>query len=263
VRYRGAPARRYWDLEDSAVVWPALTAGPGDVGRLLTIELGLTFADDWLVVPLDLPGGTIARVLSHVVTDTFGIRQLVRPTTDLDGASTPWHFCELARDASLAGPLVFVPPPASPPLLGPVLDAIALASDDVADVLWAIDRTILGEDGVARTPLAPGASATVAPTIPVYTLGPSLPATSHPYRMRTATAGPELALATAPDVALVARSELPSRIAIGALPSRPVELRVTALLVRATDGSYRRVVRRDVVDTTAPALPVLAFDQVR
>jgi hypothetical protein len=46
--------------------------------RLLAVELGLTFADDWLVVPVDLPAGSLARVVSHVVTDTFGARELGR-----------------------------------------------------------------------------------------------------------------------------------------------------------------------------------------
>ena len=262
VRYRGAPARRYWDLEDSAVVWPALSAGPGDVGRLLAIELGLTFSDDWLVVPLELPRGAVARVVSHVVTDTFGVRILVRGTTDLDAPAT-WHFCELARDAALAGPLVFVPPPAGPPLVGPVLDAIAFAGDDVADVLWAIDRTVLGEDGVPSSSFAPAPTAPATSARPVYTLGPKIPTTMHPYRMTTGTTGVKLVLSSIPGVTLTTRRELPPQIGVGALPSRPVQLQLTAMLQRASDGSYRRTIRHDVVDVPAPVLPPLDFDQAR
>jgi len=262
VRYRGAPARRYWDLEDSAVIWPAVTAGPGDVGRLLMVELGLTFADDWLVVPIELRAGSVARVLSHVVTDTFGVRQLVSPTTDLDGANAAWHFCELARDASLPGPLVFVAPTVNA-LVGPIVDAIDFASDAVANVVWAIDRTILGEDGIGRAPpsaapLAPAAGSTL-----VYTLGPDISATCHPYRLHTGAMGLELALAAIPGQPLVARAELPPTIAIGALPQRAARLQRRATLVRASDGSYHLVVRHDVIDIAPPSLPALAFDQVQ
>jgi hypothetical protein len=261
VQFRGAPARRYWELEDAALCWPAITAGPGDVLRLLAVELGLTFADDWLVVPLDLPSGTLARVASHVVTDTFGIRQLVKSSVDIDGNNAVWRFCELTRDASLAGPLVFVAPAASPRLVGAITDALDLASDDVADILWAIDRTILGEDGIARTP----PTATTAPVTSgstLYQLGPSVAPIYHPYRERTGANGLELALSTVPGAPPLDRPDLPTTIAIGALPTRPVQLQTAAVVMRASDGSYHRVFRHVIADVAASSLPPFDFDQV-
>ncbi len=88
-----------------------IDAGPGDVGRLLFVEYGLTFGDHWLMVPLEAPAGAVLRVTSLSVTDTFGVRQSVRAAADLDAdrGDSSWRFLELSRDAGLDGPLVFIP----------------------------------------------------------------------------------------------------------------------------------------------------------
>lgn len=180
------------------------------------IGLGLTFADDWLVVPIELRTGSVARVLSHVVTDTFGVRQLVSPTNDVDGANAALHFCVLARETSQPGPLVFVAPTSTRSWGQSSTESSSRAMPS-PNVLWAIDRTILGEDGVGRAPpsaapLAPAAGSTL-----VYTLGPNISATCHPYRLHAGAMGLELALAAIPGQPLVARAELPTTIAIGSL----------------------------------------------
>src|SRR6202012_2687775 len=135
---------------------------------------------------------------------------------DIDGNNAVWRFCELTRDASLAGPLVFVAPAASPQLVGPITDAPDPPSDDVAAILWAIDRTVLGEDGIARTPPAP-TTPPVTSGSTQYQLGPALAPIYHPYRERIGPNGLELALSTVPSAPLLDRPDLPTTIAIGAL----------------------------------------------
>jgi hypothetical protein len=49
---------------------------------------------------------------------------------------------------------------------------------------------------------------------------------------------------------------------IHALPHRPMQLRMVAMLVRDADGRYHSVARREVVPAVAPAIPALAFDQL-
>ena len=46
------------------------------------IEYASSYGNDWFVVPLTLPVGSVTRVDSLVVTDTFGVRSLVRPIGD-------------------------------------------------------------------------------------------------------------------------------------------------------------------------------------
>lgn len=62
------------------------------------IEYASTYGNDWFVVPLSLPVGSVTRVDSLVVTDTFGVRSLLRPLGD---PALPNPF--FSRAANLAG----------------------------------------------------------------------------------------------------------------------------------------------------------------
>jgi hypothetical protein len=264
VQFRGSPPRRYWDLEDAAVDWTALATNPGDIGRLLAYHLGITFGDHWLAMPLEIPHGTVSRLRSLVVTDTFGTRFLVRATEELDGLTSParrWRFLQTSLGVGLLGPLVLEPPAVSKPIGERVLAAVDLVRDDIADVLWAIDRTRHGADGEPHTAIMPGPLEDASQTL-AYRLGPAVPPTAHPYRARIGTSGLELARAIVPGEPTVERPDLPATIAIHALPKRTMQLRMVAMLVRGPDGRYHSILRRDVVNAVAPAIPLLAFDQL-
>ncbi|HWU87836.1 MAG TPA: hypothetical protein VN253_11200, partial [Kofleriaceae bacterium] len=269
VRYRGMPARRYWELEDAAVHWPSIDAGPGDIGRILFVEFGLTFAEHWLSVPLDVPAGSLTRVTSLVVTDTFGVRTLVSAAVDLDQlrGSTAWRFLELSRTGAVSGPLLFLPP-AAVSLDGPIEEAIDVVRDDVGDVVWAIDRTALGADGKPRTlstspGASPGASGTPAvAAAPVYRLGPSVDSSYHPYRQQLASDGAALTLLAIPGAPVAVRADLPARLRAHALPSRPLRVAIQPALARSPDGAYHVVHRRVRSDAPASSTPALAFDVV-
>jgi hypothetical protein len=255
------PARRYWELEDAAVHWPSIDAGPGDIGRVLFLEFGLTFGDHWMSVPLDVPTGSLTRIASLVVTDTFGVRSLVSAAADLDHqrGSTAWRFLELTRPDTVAGPLLFVPPAAAA-LDGPTVEAIDFVRDDTSDIVWAIDRIALGADGQPRT-LAPAAAPPATPsTLPMYQLGPAIDPSYHPYRQRTTTTGAALALHAIPGTRSPVRPDLPAQIRAHALSPRPLRVAAQPALLRAADGSYHVVYRRVRSDTPATSSPGFAFD---
>jgi hypothetical protein len=264
VRYRGMPARRYWDLEDGAVHWPSIDAGPGDIGRVMLVEIALTLADHWLMIPLELPAGSLARVDSLVGTDTFGVASVVRSAADIDGDASPWRFCELTRAPGIAGPLLLVTPAASEPIVGRPLEAVDLARDELSNVLWAIERTRVGADGRPRTippPIATAVPASADAPPLVYRVGPDVPDGYHPYVPHTGATGLELARASVPG-AVEGRVALPARFTPAAVPARPRQLRRVDELLRTPDGAYHWVRRRVLVATTPRPNVTLQFDQL-
>lgn len=266
VRYRGMPARRYWDLEDGAVHWPSIDAGPGDIGRVVLVEIALTLADHWLMIPIELTAGSVARIDSLTATDTFGEPATVRSAAELDGDASPWRFCELTRAAGIAGPLLLVPPAASEPLVGTPLEAVDLARDELSNVLWAIERTRAGADGRPRDvppspPSPPPPPATPdAPSL-VYRVGPDVPDGYHPYVPHQGAFGLELARATVPG-GIEGRVALPNRFTAAAVPARPHQLRRVDELVRTADGAYHWIRRRVLVATAPRPSVTLQFDQL-
>lgn len=266
VRYRGMPARRYWELEDAAVFWPGIAAGPGDVGRVLLVEFAQSYSDHWLSLPVVLPAATVARVGSLVVTDTFGRRALVRAATELDGPSGPWRFCELVPRAGSPGGLVFLPPVPCD-LVGVPLAAVELGRDDTANVVWAIDRVRRGADGRPREVPAPASAAPAprsadAPAL-AYRLGPAIADPFHPYRTIVRPDGVALVRAIAPgQPASVDRADLPGVLVPGALAVSAVRVVSSAHVARSPDGGYHVHTELDARFATPGPTPALAFDQL-
>ncbi len=171
VQYRGMPARRYWELEDGAINWNAVDAGPGDAARMLLLDFAVAFSDDWSLIPIEVDANTLVRVTSVVVTDTFGVRTLVPAA-----ASGGWRLfsCNAA-----GAPVLFVRGDASP-LTGPKLDEVLVVADEQANVAWAIEQISARADGSGR--VVPAGEELPGPSgeQPRYRVGTRVPAGWHP-----------------------------------------------------------------------------------
>ena len=77
------PAMRFWEFEDAQVDFGSVDAGPTDLARMLLVEFALTYGNDWFVIPIELDVGSLCRTRSLVITDTFGIRTLIKPSSEL------------------------------------------------------------------------------------------------------------------------------------------------------------------------------------
>ena len=83
VTFRGTPAPRFWELEDARIDYGLMPVGPTDLAQLLLIEYAERL---WqrLVRDTAHAAGRIAdaRSSSLVVTDSFGVKRLLRPIGD-------------------------------------------------------------------------------------------------------------------------------------------------------------------------------------
>ena len=153
VRFPGMPASRYWEFEDARVDFGAVAVGAQQLAHLLLVEFALIYGDDWFIIPVDLPVGSLARIQWVVVTDTFGGRTLVPSARAVDrkvhGDSLPWDMFGLAADrrrvagaSQVAPDALFLPPTLGTSLHGPVLEDILLMRDEMANMVWAVERVI-------------------------------------------------------------------------------------------------------------------------
>lgn len=161
VSFHGAPASRFWEFEDARVDYGLIPVGPTDLIQLMMIEYAGSYGNDWYVVPLDLPVGSLTRVNSLVVTDTFGVRTLHRPIGD---AALPKPFFSLWQVAHTRRPgteqtigpasnLFFLPPSLARNLESAALEDVLFMRDEMANLAWAIERKTENavEQAVART----------------------------------------------------------------------------------------------------------------
>lgn len=87
--FNGMPHSRWWRFEDSRTNFGDIRPDTTDLAKLLLIEFGLVFANDWFVVPFTVPAGTIAEVRGIAVTDVFGRRTWVEAAGR--GADDDWQ----------------------------------------------------------------------------------------------------------------------------------------------------------------------------
>lgn len=239
---RGAPAARFWEMEDAQLAYGLLPAGATDLAHLMLVEYASSYGNDWYVLPLTLPVGSLTRVDSLVVTDTFGMRSLLRPIGD-PALPAPrfsmWQQSGLRAADQPAGPprpnTFFLPPVIGRSVEGSALEDVLFMRDEMANVAWGIERRL---ESAVETSLQPAASASSVPeagaggaaALPAYRLAGSVPSNWIPL--------------------LPVQIELPA--APGATPRRVSRLRRGAVL--QADGSRKIHAARGETLKSADAL---------
>src|SRR5690606_19704774 len=96
ISFDGMPHTRWWRFEDSNTNFGDINPDTTDLNKLLFIEFGLIYANDWFLVPFTLPAGSIANVKGLSVTNVFGEKTWVEPAgKGLDGAWKRWNMYAL------------------------------------------------------------------------------------------------------------------------------------------------------------------------
>jgi hypothetical protein len=144
------PAARFWQFEDAQVDFGAVDAGPEDLARLLLIEFAITYGNDWFVIPIDLPVGSLTRTQSLIVTNTFGERFLIRSSAAAGARSAAWRMFQLSsapQFASVSGASadadLFVLAPASmTPIESRPIEEVLFLRDEMANMAWGVERLV-------------------------------------------------------------------------------------------------------------------------
>lgn len=147
LSFAGAPSRRYWAMEDRQVHMGGVVSQSDALEPLIAAEFVMLYGDDWHVVPVTAQRGSLVRVASVVVTDTFGeVRDLPSATRrDIEAGRPPWALWHPDGERALGDPgwltategpwLALLP--AQPGHDGPVLERVALYPDEAANLAWA------------------------------------------------------------------------------------------------------------------------------
>ncbi len=216
VSFRGAPAQRFWEMEDRAIDYGLLPAGPGDIPQLMLSEFASGYGNEWYVIPIDLDVGTLTKTRSLVITDTFGVQTLVSPVNDPSKPATGWSLFELSgiqrKDTPPLRPrsnLLFLAPALLKTIDSRPLEEVLFMRDEMANIAWAVEHIV---QGAIENRLQPGA----VPDAPQTALTP--PSAVPQYRLAT-------------EVPINWTPLLPQRVA------DPPSLRLVRAAMLAADGS--------------------------
>ena len=146
ITFRGVHDPRWWTFEDSVTDFGSLDAQQVDLAKLLVMEFALVYGSDWFSVPIPVPVGNLASISALVVTDTFGVRTLIRPAeqTVVNSGESPWSMYKLSGNGMRSNFIMLAP------TLGLVQDAAELEEvmflrDDMAAMAWAVENELQGD----------------------------------------------------------------------------------------------------------------------
>jgi hypothetical protein len=152
VSFSGMPNTRWWAFEDNRVNLGNIDASTTDLAKLLFMEFALVYANDWFIIPLTLPAAAIATMRALVVTNVFGERFSIDPAGA--GADADWQrwsmFTVNVRGRQAADTSLLLLPTAAKILESPPTEDIQMIRDEVANMVWGVECTILLPSGESQ-----------------------------------------------------------------------------------------------------------------
>ncbi len=147
VSFRGMPAARFWEFEDAKVDFGSVDAGPTDLARMLLVEFALAYGNDWFVIPIELEVGALYRTRSLVITDTFGVRTLIKSSSELGQPHSEWRMFQQSylRGSDLVGPApntFFLSPSLLTSLESRPIEEVLFLRDEMANLAWGVERLV-------------------------------------------------------------------------------------------------------------------------
>jgi hypothetical protein len=151
VAFNGMPSTRWWAFEDGKTNLGDVRPDTTDLPKLLLLEFGLIYANDWFLIPCTLPFGSLSQLRGMAVTNVFGERTWVEAAGR--GADDDWQrwamfSCNQRGKAEVAADTrLLVLPVAAKVQEGAPLEEVFLVRDEVANMVWAVEKTIALPNG--------------------------------------------------------------------------------------------------------------------
>jgi hypothetical protein len=144
--FNGMPNTRWWTFEDSRTNFGDVKPDTTDLAKLLLIEFGLVYANDWFLTPFTAPAGSILNVRGLAVTNVFGERLWIEGAgrgDDDDWQRWAMFLISIKGQGHQPADLSLVLPPSAQKVLeGRPLEDLLFARDEMANMVWGVERTI-------------------------------------------------------------------------------------------------------------------------
>ncbi len=154
VSFDGMPDTRWWRFEDGRVNFGDIKPDTTDLSKLLFMEFGLVYANDWFLVPFTLPAGSIASVKGLSVTNVFGEKLWIDAAgTGLDDSWKRWNMFTLnkkGKQREAADNSLLILPTVEKIQEGKPLEEVVFIRDEVANMVWAIEKKIPLVTGIPK-----------------------------------------------------------------------------------------------------------------
>ncbi len=156
VAFNGMPHSRWWEMEDGALNFTQVQPNKTDLAKLLFAEFGLLYSNDWYVMPLTLPFGSLTKIERIEIKDTFGQYTITRHYKN-HSENENWGLFNLTNAETankIDSQYLYLPPVAHDLLVSEPVEKVNFIRDEMANMVWGIESLVpdgLGAGGDGNT----------------------------------------------------------------------------------------------------------------
>lgn len=155
VMFEGMPNTRWWAFEDSKTNFSYIKPDSTDLAKLLLIEFGLVYANDWYLIPYKLPVGTLTKIKGLSLTNSFGENFWIDAAGKGDNNDwTRWNMFSMKVDSASPGPAdtdLLLLPTVAKIQEGKPLEEVMFIRDELANMVWGIETVIPPPGGWSKS----------------------------------------------------------------------------------------------------------------
>jgi hypothetical protein len=155
LEFNGMPNTRWWTFEDRRTNFGDIKPDTTEIAKLLLIEFGLVYANDWFLIPFTLPMGSIATVKGLTVTNVFGERLWVDAAGRGENNNwNQWRMFNLSNknSSTLASDTSLMILPTVPKIQeSKPIEEVMLIRDELANMVWAIEKVVPLAHGISKS----------------------------------------------------------------------------------------------------------------
>jgi len=147
VEFEGMPEKRWWKFEDAKTSFGNIAPNTTELSKLMLIQFGLSFANDWFLVPLKLPIGSIAMLDGLTVYNNFGDAYWIEATEQEQQPETK-NWSVFKNTSSSNNTKLFLCPSAIKVQESEQLEDIWMIRDEQSNMVWGIEKIIPSAKGL-------------------------------------------------------------------------------------------------------------------
>lgn len=145
LRFSGMPHPRYWQMEESRTDFGKIDTSPTGLLTVLLAEYGLTYSNDWFVLPYEMNINTLCEAKGILIRDNFGMYTFIEPT--VDDPETDWsqfatfHHTE-RENTDQKRSRYYLPPVVGKLYESDPVEKVNFMRDEMANMVWAIEHIV-------------------------------------------------------------------------------------------------------------------------
>jgi len=157
--FAGMPSQRLFGFEDNQINFGNLDVQTPDLAKAMLIEFALAYGNDWFIVPLEMELGSACWIEKIEVKDVFGVTKVIKndATTGVHLSANEllvWDVFKIRKDAPTSYDadqhFLYLAPAAHYKQESKPLEEVCFLRDEQANLVWAIEKTVLNALGEAR-----------------------------------------------------------------------------------------------------------------